>query len=57
MQIDKEHWKICVRCEKSWDDDGALYCDKQEECEIIERDKPIHERVNYKTQVGIYLKK
>ena len=56
MQINKEHWKICVRCEKSWDDDGALYCDKQEECEIIERDKPIHERVNYKTQVGTYLK-
>lgn len=36
MQIDKQHWKICARCDKSWDDDGAFYCDHQEKCTKIE---------------------
>lgn len=44
MQIRKEYWKICINCDKSYDDDEALYCDKQKECKIIERDKSIHVR-------------
>lgn len=45
MILNKERWDVCIKCNNSYDDDGALYCDKQKECEIIERDKPIHERV------------
>ena len=44
MQIDKQHWKICARCDKSWDDDGAFYCDHQEKCPKIKSNENTNDR-------------
>lgn len=35
MIIPKEYWPICIKCKHSYDDDEALYCDKQKNCKKI----------------------
>ncbi|MFW6311788.1 MAG: hypothetical protein ACOC1K_06085 [Nanoarchaeota archaeon] len=44
--IPVEYWKICLKCGKYYDDDSALYCNKQENCKKVGDENNRTEKIN-----------